>query len=109
LEVFIISGPVTHKFAQQNPVISRTIEVRRDQTLHDLRLTIFRAFHREDEHMYEFQLGKGLNDLEGKRYVSPMALEVPFDDLELADDKIHTTRGVCPMAGGMYAFVLELG
>jgi hypothetical protein len=26
LEVFIISGPVTHKFAQQSPVISRTIE-----------------------------------------------------------------------------------
>jgi len=33
LEVFIISGPVTEKFVKKNPVISRTIQIRGDQTL----------------------------------------------------------------------------
>ncbi|MCZ6867358.1 MAG: hypothetical protein O7E55_08530 [Chloroflexi bacterium] len=82
---------MTQKFAQQNPVISRTIEVRGDQTLNDLHSAIFRAFDREDEHMYEFQLGKGPNDPEGKRYVLPMALEHPFGDSEPAGDTVHTT------------------
>lgn len=91
LEVFIISGLVTQKFAQQNPVVSRTIEVRGDQTLNDLHRAIFQAFDREDEHMYEFQLGKGPNDPEGQRYVLPMALENSFDDSKPAGDTIHTT------------------
>ncbi len=91
LEVFIIHGPVTQKFAQQNPVVSRTIEVRGDQTLQDLHSAIFRAFDREEEHMYEFQLGKGPHDPEGKRYVLPMALENPFGDPEPAGDTVHTT------------------
>jgi hypothetical protein len=33
LEVFIISGPITEKFAKKNPVVSRTIQMRGDQTL----------------------------------------------------------------------------
>jgi len=51
LEVFIIAGLVTEKFAKQNPVLSRTIEIRGDQTLEALHHVIFRAFNREDEHM----------------------------------------------------------
>jgi hypothetical protein len=58
--------------------------------------------------MYEFQLGKGLNDLESKRYVLPTVLEDPFGDLEPANDTIYTTRGVCPMAEGIYASVMRL-
>lgn len=69
LEVFLISGPVTQKFANKNPVISRTIEVRGDQTLEDLHHAIFKAFDREEEHMYEFQIGgKGPNDPKARRY-----------------------------------------
>lgn len=36
LDVFIIGGPVTEKFVKKNPVISRTIQIRGDQTLEDL-------------------------------------------------------------------------
>src|SRR6516164_9006413 len=71
LEVFIISGPITEKFAKKNPVISRTIQIRGDQTLQDLHHAIFDAFGRSDEHMYEFQFGKGPMDPKAPRYVLP--------------------------------------
>jgi len=69
LEVFIIAGPVSEKFAKKNPVISRTIEIRGDQTLAKLHEIIFKAFDRFDEHLYEFQIGgKGSNDPKSRRY-----------------------------------------
>jgi hypothetical protein len=58
-------------------VISRTIKIRGDQTLKDLHNAIFDAFGREDEHMYEFQFGKGPMDPKGPRYVLPAAFENP--------------------------------
>lgn len=72
LEVFIISGPVTEKYAKKKPVISRTIQIRGDQTLEDLHHAIFNAFDRFDEHMYEFQFGKGPMDPNAPRYVLPV-------------------------------------
>ena len=30
LEVFLLSGPITEKFARNNPVVSRTIQIRGD-------------------------------------------------------------------------------
>jgi hypothetical protein len=77
LDVFLLSGPVTRKFAKKNPVVSRTIEIRGDQTLQDLHHAIFDAFGREEEHMYEFQFGKGPMDPEATRYVLPGAFEFP--------------------------------
>jgi hypothetical protein len=71
LEVFIISGPVTENFAKKNPVISRTIQIRGEQTLEDLHHAIFDAFGRSDDHMYEFQFGKGPMDPKAPRYVLP--------------------------------------
>jgi len=69
LEVFIVAGPVSEKFAKKNPVISRTIEIRGDQTLEELHEIIFKAFDRFDEHLYEFQIGgKGPNDPKARRY-----------------------------------------
>ena len=76
LEVFIISGPVTEQFATKNPVISRTIQIRGDQTLEDLHHAIFDAFGRWEEHMYEFQFGKGPMDPEAPRYVLPGAFTI---------------------------------
>lgn len=68
LEVFLISGPITQKFAKKNPVVSRTIKMRGDQTLEELHHAVFDAFGRWEEHMYEFQFGKGPMDPEGPRY-----------------------------------------
>jgi hypothetical protein len=76
LEVFIISGPVSEKFLKRNPEISRTVQIRGDQTLEDLHHAIFEALDRFDEQMYEFQLGKGPNDPKGKRYVLPSAFDM---------------------------------
>jgi hypothetical protein len=69
LEVFIISGPVSEKFAKKNPILSRIIEIRGDQTLAELHKAIFKAFERFDNHLYEFQVGgKGPNDPKASRY-----------------------------------------
>jgi hypothetical protein len=89
LEVFIIGGPISEKFLKRNREISRTIQIRGDQTLEDLHHAIFDAFDRWDEHMYEFQFGKGPNDPKGKRYVLPQA----FDSSErgIAGDVAQTT------------------
>ena len=79
LEVCLLSGPVTRSFVKRSPVISRTIEIRGDQTLEQLHGAIFEAFDRWDEHMYEFQIGgKGPMDPKAKRYVLPMAMDGSF-------------------------------
>jgi len=79
LAVTLMSGPVTEKFLKKNPVMSRTIEIRGDQTLADLHDMIFKAFNRADAHMYEFQLnGEGPNDPDADRYVLAMVLEDNF-------------------------------
>jgi hypothetical protein len=62
---------VTAAFARKNPVLRRTIEIRGDQTLRDLHQTIFTAFDREDEHLYEFQFGTRPMDPKCVRYVLP--------------------------------------
>ncbi len=80
LEVCLFSGPVTDAFIEANPVVCRTIEIRADQTLRDLHEAIFDAFDREDEHMYEFQIGgTAPMDPNARRYVLPGAMDVPFD------------------------------
>ncbi len=69
LEVFLIDGPITEEFAAENPVVSRTIEIESSNTLQDLHKIIFKAFDREEEHLYEFQVGgKGPQDPNAKRY-----------------------------------------
>ena len=80
LDVFLLSGPITKKFAKKNPVVSRTIQIRGDQTLEDLHHAIFDAFGRSDEHMYEFQFGKGPMDPKAPRYVLPGAFEMDMDE-----------------------------
>jgi hypothetical protein len=99
LEVFLISGPVKPKFIKKNPMISRTIQIRGDQTLEDLHDAIFEAYDRFDEHMYEFQFGK--RPMEGPRYVLPMASESGDDERsaglvgETTIESLHLKKGRC--------------
>jgi hypothetical protein len=72
LAVFLMGGPTSAKFA--NKVISRTIEIRGDQTLAQLHDAIFRAYDRWDQHLYEFQLGKRPFDPHGPNYGNPDGL-----------------------------------
>ena len=56
--VHLLSGPVAPSFIKSNPEPpSRAIDIRGAQTLDALHMAIFRAFDREDAHMYEFQIG----------------------------------------------------
>jgi hypothetical protein len=73
LEVVILEGSITQEFAKRNPVISRTIQIRGDQTLERLHHAIFDAFDRFQEHLYEFRFGKGPHDPHGKRFILPAA------------------------------------
>ena len=78
LEVFLTGGPITKQFAKRNKVVSRTIEIRGDQTLQYLHRAIFQAFNRFEEYFYEFQVGgKGPMDRRARRYVLPAASEGP--------------------------------
>ena len=58
LKVFLTDGPITKAFAGKE--ISHTIQMRGDQTLQALHRAIFKAFDREEEHLHEFNFGKGL-------------------------------------------------
>jgi hypothetical protein len=92
LEVFITSGLVSLKFAEKNPVMSRTIEIRGNQTLENLHAIIFKAFDRFDAHLYEFQIGgKGPNDPKARRYGLPAYQDEVSEDFKLAGDVEQTT------------------
>jgi hypothetical protein len=81
--------------------MSRTLEIRGNQTLEELHTAIFKAFDRFDDHMYEFQVGgKGPNDPKARRYsfsstddevmggkLAGDVREIVMDDLKLKKDK----------------------
>jgi hypothetical protein len=84
--MILLGGPVTDKFVKKNPQVIRTIEIRGDQTLADLHAIIFKAFNREEEHLYEFQLkGERPNDPNADRYGLVMDLQDDFGDPPAGD------------------------
>ena len=92
LEVFLLGGPIAEKFTRKNPVVSRTIQIRGDQTLGDLHDAIFDAFGRFDHHMYEFQFGKGPMDPKAPRYVLPGAFETDMGEENPPAGRVDRTR-----------------
>ena len=94
LDIELVDGPVTKEFDEENPTVSRAIQIRGNQTLEDLHWAIFDAFDRDEEHLYEFQFGSRPNARKHKRYALPMDLEDPwldFDAEEPAQDLTRTT------------------
>ena len=75
LEIRITEGPMSEAFMKQNPISARTIQIRSDQTLDQLHRAIFRAFERDDPHMYEFRFGDKFKVAPERRYVVAEALE----------------------------------
>lgn len=91
LQVFLISGPVPEEFAGKE--ISRTIQILGNQTLADLHEAIFDAYDREDEHMYEFQFGKGPHDPKGPRYtIDPTPPEGDVEETTLDSLSLEVGR-----------------
>lgn len=94
LDVFLMSGPLTKSFVKKNKVVSRTIQIRRTQTLADLHHAIFHAFDREEEHLYEFQVGgKGPMDPKARRYTLHASNEDVESEIKSAGDVHKTTLG----------------
>ena len=89
LQVFLTDGPVAKKFSGKE--ISRTIQIRGDQTLLALHKAIFKTFDREEEHFHEFNFGKGPDDREGPRYTLPSAMKDFMTDEVTAGDVSKTT------------------
>jgi hypothetical protein len=91
LDVFLIDGPITEKFVAENSVVSRTIEIKGSNTLADLHKIIFKAFDREEEHMYEFQVGgNGPQDPNARRYGLKQAFS-SFDLTEAPTGEVAST------------------
>ncbi len=87
-------GPLLKNFVKRNPIISRTLEIRGDQTLEELHRAIFKAFDRTEEHMYEFQVGgKGPKDPKAKRYVLPTKFNNAFEKQPVEGNPKDTTVG----------------
>jgi hypothetical protein len=96
LTVYLMGGPLSDKFA--NKEMSRKIEIRGDQTLHQLHEAIFHAYDRFDEHLYEFQFGRRPFDPDGPNYGIPDsskrregygdARTTRIDDLALKPDRV---------------------
>jgi hypothetical protein len=91
-EAFIISGPMTKSFIKNNKVVSRTVQILGNQTLEQLHQILFKAFDRQDEHMYEFQIGgQGPMDPKARRYGLNTEEDLPLSDSELNGDVGNTT------------------
>ena len=111
LEVAIVSGPMSKSFVRKHKVISRRIEIRGDQTLAQLHRAIFDAFDREEEHLYEFQLGgKRPMDPDARRYGPPMAMVDPFGDLSGSADAERTTLDSLSLeTGDVFGYWFDFG
>lgn len=110
LQVFLVSGPVAAKFARKNRRISRTIQIRGRQTLEDLHAAIFDAFDREEEHLYEFQIGgKGPMDPAAKRYGLDMAGNPFADKADSADASKASIASLGLKAGDVFGYWFDFG
>ena len=111
LEVSIVSGPMSKSFVRRHKVISRTVEIRGNQTLADLHRTIFDAFDREDEHLYEFQFGgRRPMDPDARRYGPPMAMVDPFGERNGSGDAERTTLGSLRLeTGDVFGYWFDFG
>ena len=89
-EVRLLSGPLSPAFVAKHPTApERVIDIRGSQTLDDLHWIIFKAFDREDTHMYEFQIG-GKKPMDRKSMRYGVALDDEFDE-DGGEDSIITT------------------
>lgn len=78
LKVSVVDGVMTDRFMDQNPEVSRTIEIKGNQTLGDLHTAIFLALGREDEHLYEFDFGEAPRHPDNDRYGLILPLDLGY-------------------------------
>lgn len=88
LDVTLADGPPP---AGADADISRTVQLRGDQTLEVLHQVISEAFDRRGDFSYEFQFEAGPLHPEGKRYVLPAEYEVSVAAGNQADGRVTDT------------------
>ena len=88
LEVLLLISSMSSRYVERKPTVSRTIQILGDQTLEDLHGAIFHAFERWDEHMYEFQFGKGPEDRKALKFVMPEVFEDVWDSAMLPAGRV---------------------
>ena len=111
LEIALLTGPITKKFARKNRTITRTIEARGGHTLADLHGAIFDAFDRYEEHLYEFQIGgKRPMDPKARRYGPAMGMVDPFGETDGSADAEKTTLDSLGLAtGDVFGYWFDFG
>jgi len=111
LEVFLLGGPITEKFAKKIRVVSRTILIRGDQTLEDLHYAIFDAFGRWEQHANEFQFGNGPMDPEAPRYVLPGAFTTQREEENPPSGQVTDTTldSLCLKVGDRFGYWFDFG
>ena len=111
LDVFLVGGPLADEFVEQNPVVSRTIAIRADQTLAELHGAIFTAFDRDEQHLYEFQVGgQGPHDPNATCYGVPMARQHTYGGGKPAGDVTRTRLGSLGLhVGDAFGYWFDFG
>jgi hypothetical protein len=104
LNVFLTGGPMDESF--EGEVISRKVQLLGGQTLHDLHQIIFDAFEREEEHLYEFNLGAGPRD-RSQAYLYKG--EWSEDDEEEGDPESATLDALDLTVGRRFGYVFDMG
>jgi hypothetical protein len=112
LAVYLYDAPVSEKFAEANPVVSRRIQIRGSQTLEQLHRAIFKAFDRWEEHMYEFHFGPGPRDYSRGRYgiPGPSGLFALVDRDEPTSDAAKTKMSSLGLeVGQSFGYLFDFG
>jgi len=109
LTVQITDGPMADAFLKQHPVVARTIQIRSDQTLDQLHRAIFRAFERDDPHMYEFRFGDKFKMASERRYVMPEALEHDPDERPTGLTSKTTIASLGLKVGDVFHYWFDFG
>ncbi len=103
--VYLIGGPIDDNDAEEE--ISRRILILGHQTLHDLHEAIFEAFEREEEHLYEFNLGSSPQDhSQVYFYQGPLERE---DDDETGDPVITTLDDLDLAPKRRFGYTFDMG
>lgn len=105
--IYLLDGSIAEKFCGKT--ISRTVQISGEQTLEDLHHVIFKAFDREDEHLYEFNLGVGPDD-RSALYSLPNDMTGPmFDEEKTGDVTAVTIDSLGLTVGRCFGYLFDFG
>ena len=104
--VYLVGGPIDDHHDDQE--ISRQIDVLGHQTLHDLHQAIFEAFDREEDHLYEFNLGESPQD-QSQLYFFQGPWGLDDDNDETGDPTATTIDELGLEPGRRFGYVFDMG